>query len=78
MFTLSISFLIFSASSFSLMSTLIVKLTESIIGADLHASNPDGYLNEVPIAEFLDTQMGQDDSPVIDYAFTTISTEDFV
>ena len=49
MFTLSISFLIFSASSFSLMSTLIVKGVESIIGADLRASNPNGYLNEIPI-----------------------------
>ena len=53
MFTLSISFLIFSASSFALMSTLIVKFAESYIGADLLATNPKGYLNEVPIAEFL-------------------------
>ena len=50
MFTLTISFLIFSSSSFTLISTLVVKTTESIIGADLKASNPKSYLNEVPIS----------------------------
>lgn len=35
MFTLCISFLIFSASSFKLTSTLVAKAAESIIGADI-------------------------------------------
>jgi len=78
MFTLSISFLIFSASSFALMATLVVKAVEAVIGADLKASNPNGYLNEVPISEFLNSQMGADDSPVIDYSFTSIATSTFV
>lgn len=37
MFTLAISFLIFSASTFTLISTLLVKKTEAIIGADIQA-----------------------------------------
>ena len=78
MFTLSISFLIFSASSFALMASLVIKAVEVIIGADLQAANLKGYLNEVPISEFLNTQMGADDSPVIDYSFTSIATHTFI
>mmetsp|Transcript_20345 Transcript_20345/g.27507 ORF Transcript_20345/g.27507 Transcript_20345/m.27507 type:complete len:185 (+) Transcript_20345:843-1397(+) len=77
MFTLSISFLIFSASSFSLMATLVVKGIESMIGADLLATNPGKYLNEVPIAAFLDQQKTGDNPAVIDYAFTSVSTGTF-
>ena len=55
MFTLAISYLIFSASSFLLLSSLIIKQTESMIGADIRVKNPNGFLNEVPIANFLDT-----------------------
>lgn len=57
MFTLAISFLIFSASSFALISTLVLKTAESLIGADLLATNPDGFINEVPITEFITNQM---------------------
>ena len=49
MFTLAISFLIFSASSFSLISSLVLKTVESFIGADLMATNPDCFINEQPI-----------------------------
>ena len=35
MFTLAISYLIFSASSFLLLSTMIIKVAESVIGADI-------------------------------------------
>ena len=57
MFTLSISFLIFAASSFTLISTLISKTYESLLGADIMAqgvADSGNYLNEIPIAEFLD------------------------
>ena len=56
MFTLAIGFLIFSASSFMLLSTLITKTFESVIGADIKVSNYGGIklINEVPIANFLD------------------------
>lgn len=54
-FTMAISFLIFSASSFELMSTVIQKLAEQKIGADMYADSQRwSYLNEVPIAKFLD------------------------
>ena len=52
MFTLAISFLIFSASSFTLISTLIAKTVESLIGADLCATAAFGdnsFLDEIPI-----------------------------
>ena len=55
MFTLAISYLIFSASSFLLLSSLIIKQTESLIGADIRVTHPNSYLNEVPISEFLDS-----------------------
>lgn len=55
MFTLAISYLIFSSSSFLLLSTMIQKTVESIIGADIQVKNPGSYLDEVPIANFLDT-----------------------
>ena len=54
MFTLAISFLIFSASSFELLSTLIEKTVLSFIGADLQAIALTGYIHEIPIANFLD------------------------
>ena len=54
MFTLAISFLIFSASSFELLSTLIEKTVLSFIGADLQAIALSGYIHEIPIANFLD------------------------
>ena len=53
MFTLAISFLIFSASSFHLISTMVKKQAMSYIGADIKAVNLLGYLDEVPISEFL-------------------------
>ena len=59
MFTLTISFLIFAASTFTLISSLIVKTAEAAIGSDIKAWNTAtrSFLNEVPIAEFLDKQM---------------------
>ena len=75
MFTLAISFLIFSASSFSLTSTLVVKAAESIIGSDIKAQNLSGYLDEIPIAEFLDNQIAAVGQPVLDYAFASITSQ---
>ena len=54
LFTLSISFLIFSASSFNLIATLIEKTVLALLGADLYGLAVHGYMTEVPIAEFLD------------------------
>ena len=54
LFTLSISFLIFSASSFNLIATLIEKTVLALLGADLYGLAVHGYMTEIPIANFLD------------------------
>ena len=54
MFTLAISFLIFSASSFELILSLIEKTVLQYIGADMVAVSWGGYIPEIPIANFLD------------------------
>ena len=50
MFTLAISYLIFSSSSFLLLSQMIIDSTEVLIGADIRVGSIDGFLNEIPIA----------------------------
>ena len=67
LFTLSIAFLIFSASSFNLIATLIEKTVLSYLGADLYGVALHGYMTELPIAEFLDEQISA--GIVEDYAF---------
>ena len=59
MFTLAISYLIFSASSFRLISTMITKTAKSLIGADIQVRNTNSFnfLDEIPMSEFLDQQM---------------------
>ena len=69
LFTLAISFLIFAASSFRLIATLIEKTVLSYLGADLYGIALQGYMTEVPIAEFLDVQMER--GLVFDYAFVS-------
>lgn len=68
LFTLAISFLIFSASSFNLIATLIEKTVLSLLGADLYGLALRGYMTEIPIADFLDEQRAR--GLVDDYAFT--------
>jgi hypothetical protein len=67
MFTLAISFLIFAASSFELLSTLIEKSVLSFVGADVAAMALSGYIHEIPIANFLDDQ--KELGRVVDYSF---------
>jgi hypothetical protein len=58
MFTLAISFLIFAASSFSLLAGLIEGEVVTLFGADLYIDsyNADNgnYLNETSLSTFLD------------------------
>jgi len=56
MFTLTLSFLIFSASSFKMMSNLLLQTVESRIGADImvQATSMSALLNEGDITEFLE------------------------
>ena len=67
MFTLAISFLIFSASSFELILSLIEKSVLQLIGADMVAVSFLDYVPEIPIANFLDTQISN--GQVLDYSF---------
>ena len=67
LFTLAIAFLIFSASSFHLIATLIEKTALSLLGADLYGIAVNGYMTEIPIAAFLDEQ--KERGLVADYAF---------
>ena len=65
--TLALSFLIFSASSFNLIATLIEKTVLALLGADLYGLAYRGYMTEIPIANFLDEQ--RERGIVEDYAF---------
>jgi hypothetical protein len=55
MFTLALSFLIFAASSFSLISTMIASEAETFFGADLfvYSSSKNVMLNQAPLDSFL-------------------------
>lgn len=70
-FTLAVSFLLFSASYFKLLAAIIEKVFGKIIGADIYAFGYEGMINEVPVADYLDGLMASDDKLVTDYAFTT-------
>ena len=67
LFTLALSFLIFSASSFNLIATLIEKTVLSLLGADLYGLAVNGYKTEIPIANFLNEQ--KERGLVVDYSF---------
>ena len=69
---MSIAFLIFSASSFEILSTIMVMVGEQIIGSDMYADTQGwGFLDEVGLSQFLDEQKALPTHPVIDYAFVT-------
>jgi hypothetical protein len=67
MFAVCLSFLIFSGSTFKLIGNLIVSSLENQLGADLSAvalsyGGNTAYLDEGPIAEFLQQQQDRDGS----------------
>ena len=72
-FTLAVSFLLFSSSYFKLLTSLIDKAFSKIIGADVYAFGWLDMINEIPVAEYLDGLMAEDDPSVVDYAFTSWS-----
>ena len=80
MFNLAISFMIFSSSSFNLMTDMMQKVTFSIIGADMYAdSTLTDFLDEHTISAFLNTQMDANiGSPVLDYAYGSIKINYFI
>ena len=73
MFTLSVAFLFFAASSFELLDVIVLKAFDKIIGADIFIFSALGMLDEKPIADYLTSQMNTDEKLVSNYAFTSIS-----
>ena len=74
MFTLSVSFLFFSASSFQLINTIIVKGFDKALGADIFIMNalPEGLLNEGPLAAYFTGLQEADEKLVKGYAFSSL------
>lgn len=79
MFTLAIAFLIFSASSFNLMSKVLTNVLEQRTGADLTAQAQWGlYIDEIPTRDFLQSQMDLPSKPVLDFCFTSQSLQNIL
>ena len=71
-FTLTISFLLFSASFFKLMTTMIGKAMTKYIGADIYIFAWQSMLNEGPVSAYLDQMKKAEGQPVADYAFISM------
>ena len=56
MFTLATAFLFFSASSFELINTLVLKGFDKSIGADIFVYAARGMLAEGPLTSYLSSQ----------------------
>ena len=74
MFTLATAFLIFAQSSFTVISTVILDLGLQSIGADIYAESSSGFINEVPMRTFIETQ--KEKGYVVDFAFATANYND--
>ena len=73
MFTLTVSFLFFSASSFELLNTIVLKGFDKVIGADIYVfAAVSLLLNEGELSAYLKEQYDSDDQLVKDYAFTSL------
>lgn len=79
MFAISLSFLIFAGSTFTLIGKLIKSTLEQSVGTDLLAASLDYrglnvFIDEGPIKEFLEQQRDLDGA-VVDFTFTTFNLE---
>ena len=73
MFTLSVAFLFFSASSFELLNTLVLKGFDKIIGADIYVfAAVEMILNEGELSTYLQSQQDSDERLVEGYAYSTV------
>lgn len=72
MFTLSVAFLFFSASSFQLLVTLVLKGFGKQIGSDILIWAPIGMLEEGPLRKWLDKELKNDETALDGYSFTSI------
>jgi hypothetical protein len=72
MFTLAISFMVFSSTAFSIITEMTEKLTYSLIGADIYVDTGGEYLDEDYLSSYLDSMMSPEQgSPVLDYAYVS-------
>ena len=69
MMTLSVAFMFFSSSSFELISTLVVKSFDKIIGSDVYINALFGVLDEGPLSQYLTEQQTTGDRIVQDFTF---------
>ena len=72
MFTLSVAFLFFAASSFQLLVTLVQKGYGKQIGSDIMVWAPLNMLDEQPLYDYLEGQKNSDDKLVQDFAFMSL------
>ena len=76
MFTLSVAFLFFSASSFELLNTLVLKGFDKVIGADIYVfAAVTKILNENELSAYLKEQKDSDEHLVDNYAFSTLDMQ---
>ena len=76
MFTLSVAFLFFSASSFQLLVTLVLKGFGKQIGSDILIWAPIGMLEEGPLRKWLDKELENDETALDGYSFTSIPLDE--
>ena len=76
MFTLSVAFLFFSASSFEMINTLVLKGFDKIIGADIYVfAAVTLMLNEGELSNYLQEQKDADEHLIVDYAYSSMDWE---
>ena len=76
MFTLSVAFLFFSASSFKLLITLVEKGYGKQIGSDIMIWAPKTLLKEDSLREYLTNMTNSDEKLVHDFAFMSASLKE--
>jgi len=72
MFTIALAFLIFSGTSFALISDMIIDVVRLSFGADMFISAGPSN-NDLPYSkmkDYFDTQVGQNGSIILGYTFT--------
>jgi len=79
MLTIAFSFLIFAASSFMLISHILVSQIESFIGASVFVTtlDDDDFLREMELAQFLIEQYEYDEA-VVGYSFASVQLDELL
>jgi len=79
MFTLSMSFMIFSSSSFNIMTSIAIMLSCQLVGSDMKVEGGSNLLNQTEIDSFLTAQMNPAiGAPVQDFCYMTTQINDIL